>query len=99
SSNTCDNYTTCFHLYILPFIDYYFYLPQRIQTAPQVKPPPKPTSTMTSSSLIFPSAKSSTNESGIEAADVLPYLCIVLDIFSTGNDKRSREDSIMRIFA
>src|SRR5206468_5838642 len=54
-----------------------FPIAQAYQTsteAPQVKPPPKPTRTMQSPSRSLPASSASASATGMEAADILPYL-------------------------
>ncbi len=49
------------------------YTAHRQVTAPHERPPPKPTNTMTSPSLILPDSTASESAIGMDAADVLPY--------------------------
>ncbi len=69
------------------------------RTAPQVKPPPTPSSIKVSPRLMRPSRTAASSASGIEAAEVLPWRSTVVMTFSIGRPSFFAVDWMMRIFA
>src|SRR5450432_438076 len=71
----------------------------RINTAPQVKPPPIASIITRSPFLIRPSREATSRASGIEAAEVLPCNSTVFTTFSGARPSLSAEASMIRRLA
>src|SRR4030067_1963109 len=71
----------------------------RNRAAPQVKPAPQELTRMRSPFRIRPLRTASSKATGMEAAEVLPYLWTVMITFSVGIPNRPATTSIIRILA
>ena len=65
----------------------------------QVRPAPKATKASVSPTLARPSSNASQKATGIEAAEVFPYLWMLTNTFSGGKPANRAAVSMMRIFA
>src|SRR5699024_1415714 len=87
-----------FHSFLNPRLNL-IYFPQRKAIAPQANPPPNPTITILSPSLILPCFHDSDKAIGIEADELLPSCWRVFAIRSAGISKRFLAAAIILILA